>query len=572
VSTILVVDDQASNREYLVSLLGYLGHEVLQAENGAEGIEIARSRRPQLVIADVLMPVMDGYELARRLRGDETIAKTPVVFYTANYLEREAKLLAEQCGVTRIITKPADPETILATITETLQGPAPAAPVVENPNEFTRVHLRLMTDKLSEKVDALEAATERLTALMYLGHVLASERDSVHLIETLCDGARDIVGASYAVIGLFADSGDRLEILRVCGGQSGDPVEITRPSAGIFERLASTHEAICLREIEAHDAEVLPHAHRSLPFVGTRIATASRTYGWMYFSGKPGLTGFTEDDERVVSLMSTTLAIAYENVRRLEELERHGAELERRVAERTAALKRSNEDLARFAYVASHDLQEPLRTVANYTALLGKRYRGQLDATADEFIDFAVDGAKRMQGLIRDLLAYSRVDSGEAAPHDVSLDAALDRALVNLRDAVDDAAATITRGPLPVVRVVESQFVQVLQNLIGNAIKFRGAHAPAIHVDAEPNGHEWIVSVRDDGIGIAPQYHDRIFMLFQRLHTRGEYTGTGLGLAICRRIVERHGGRLWVTSADGKGATFRFSIPTDSFRLRARAS
>jgi PAS domain S-box-containing protein len=231
------------------------------------------------------------------------------------------------------------------------------------------------------------------------------------------------------------------------------------------------------------------------------------------------------------------------------------------LALQAAELRRSNADLEQFAWVASHDLQEPLRMVASFTQLLQRRYDDRLDDEAREFIRFAVDGATRMQTLITDLLSLSRVATrGKPfAPVDVS--AALERALGNLRVAVEESGATVTAGALPTVTADAGQLVQLLQNLVGNALKFRGAAPPEVQVFAERRDGAWEIAVRDRGIGIAPDDGERIFLVFQRLHGRGEYPGTGIGLAICRRIVERLGGRIWVESRVGEGATFRFTVP-----------
>jgi signal transduction histidine kinase len=231
------------------------------------------------------------------------------------------------------------------------------------------------------------------------------------------------------------------------------------------------------------------------------------------------------------------------------------------LAQHMKELARSNAELEQFAYVASHDLQEPLRMVASYTQLLARRYRGRLDADADEFVGYAVDGANRMQSLIEDLLSFSRVGT-RGRPFDrVEGEAILDQALTQLRLTIDERGAGVTHDPLPSVVGDASQLTQLLQNLIGNAIKFHGQESPRVHVAAQPHDQDWLFSVRDNGIGIDPQFRERIFVIFQRLHSRSEYPGTGIGLAICKKIVERHGGRIWVESEPGRGAVFFFTLP-----------
>ncbi len=234
---------------------------------------------------------------------------------------------------------------------------------------------------------------------------------------------------------------------------------------------------------------------------------------------------------------------------------------ERALHRKAEELTRSNADLEEFAYVASHDLQEPLRMVASYTQLLSRRYRGRLDADADEFIGFAVDGATRMQILIQELLSYSRVTSKKHALQLIDAKVACDSACENLQRSIEKSGAVVSVGTLPTVLADAGQLTQLFQNLIGNALKYRNERAPEIQVAATANGDTWNFSVRDNGIGIDPQYSERIFQMFQRLHTREEYSGTGMGLAICRKIVERYGGRIWVESELGQGSTFLFTMP-----------
>src|SRR5437016_2498446 len=227
-------------------------------------------------------------------------------------------------------------------------------------------------------------------------------------------------------------------------------------------------------------------------------------------------------------------------------------------------LKRSNAELEQFAYVASHDLQEPLRMVSSYTQLLMRRYGDKLDGDAKEFTAFIVDGATRMKQLIEDLLAYSRVGTRDKNFKPVDSESSLRRALTNLRAAIQDSGATVTQDKLPTIPCDEVQLAQLFQNLIGNALKFRKPDAaPAVHVGAADQGAEWEFTVRDNGIGIEPQYFERIFMVFQRLHDKGEYPGTGIGLAIVKKVVERHGGRIRVQSQPGAGTTFHFTMPKE---------
>ena len=228
-------------------------------------------------------------------------------------------------------------------------------------------------------------------------------------------------------------------------------------------------------------------------------------------------------------------------------------------------LARSNEELQQFAYVASHDLQEPLRMISSYVQLLERRYGTMFDADAKEFMEFVVDGATRMKRLIEDLLAYSRVGTRGREIRLTECEAVLQRALVNLRAAIDASGATITYDPLPSVIADGSQLVQLFQNLIGNAIKFRSADAPRIHVGALEQDDAWVVSIQDNGLGISAQHFERIFAMFQRLHGKDEYPGTGIGLAICKKIVDRHGGRIWVASQPGRGCTFSFTLPNQHY-------
>ncbi|MYB77580.1 MAG: GHKL domain-containing protein [Chloroflexi bacterium] len=257
--------------------------------------------------------------------------------------------------------------------------------------------------------------------------------------------------------------------------------------------------------------------------------------------------------ERIGAQIAGTIANAFA----YEKLEAAQSALENAVEE----LRRSNQELEQFAYVASHDLQEPLRKIASFCNLLESRYADKLDERGSVYLHYIVDGAMRMQALVNDLLLYSRVATRgqEFAP--TNANDVLQEAFANLEVGIEESNAHITYDPLPTVNGDAAQLVRLLQNLVGNAIKYRGDAPPRIHVGVEEQDDQWVFSVRDNGIGIDPQYAERIFVIFQRLHTREEYGGTGIGLSVCRKIVERHGGRIWVESQEGSGATFRFTFP-----------
>jgi PAS domain S-box-containing protein len=294
-------------------------------------------------------------------------------------------------------------------------------------------------------------------------------------------------------------------------------------------------------------------------------------------------TAMFDPDGRLVGYSRITRDLTQRR-RDEEQLRQLNAELEAKVAERTRELadraeelsqsvkelKRSNEELEQFAYVASHDLQEPLRMVGNYTQLLARHYQGQLDEEADEFIGYAVEGAQRMQVLINDLLLFSRVGTRGQAFAPVQLNEVFDLTVHDLEMAIDDAGGVVTRDDLPVVMGDKVQLCQLLLNLIGNAIKFHGAEPPRVHVSCQRTENDWRITVSDNGIGIASEHQQRIFVIFQRLHARSEYKGTGIGLAVCKRIVERHGGRLTVESALNEGSKFSFNIEGAEVELAMR--
>ena len=259
---------------------------------------------------------------------------------------------------------------------------------------------------------------------------------------------------------------------------------------------------------------------------------------------------FTPERVRFLTAVGSGLGLLLENARLYENLERHAEEL-----------ARSNTELEQFAYVASHDLQEPLRMVTSYVEILAEEYQDKLDENADRYIGYAVDGAKRMKALVDDLLAYSRLSSGANKFEDADCNEVVGRVMQALDATITETGAAVNCGSLPTVKGDGIQLHQLFQNLISNGIKFRSAETPTIEVSSQREGEHWLFAIKDNGIGIAPRHHEQIFQMFQRLHHRGQYPGTGVGLAVSAKIVQRHGGTIWVDSQEGKGTTMFFTIP-----------
>jgi PAS domain S-box-containing protein len=349
VATILIIDDRPANRDYLVTLLGYGGHRLLQAGDGAEGLGIARAEHPDLVIADILMPTMDGYEFVRQLRADPAIANTPVIFYTAHYHEREARTLADACGVAHVLTKPCEPEVVLRTVNAAL-GVTPPPAAAHSTEEFDRDHLRLLTDKLSQKADELKRANERLTALVDLGLDLGSERDPRRLLQSFCHRAREIVGARYALVGVLDKEGRQLRhaVTSGMGPEIAAPLGSLDPRQGILE--AVLNEGRCARRLNPGGRPGGLGLSPSFPpfqsFLGAPLLSPARVFGWLCLLDKLGGEEFSADDERVAGVLAAQVGRVYENGSLYTDVLRHTADLELEVAERQraeAALRESEE-------------------------------------------------------------------------------------------------------------------------------------------------------------------------------------------------------------------------------------
>jgi len=343
---VLVVEDKRINREFLVTLMRHAGHATLEASDGAEGLEIVQAERPDLVITDILMPKMDGFEFVRTLRRDQATACTPVIFYTATYHRRETYRLANACGISQFLFKPCDPDVIIESVNAVLADRsvtlAPASL-----DQFTREHPELIADKLADEAAELEAISEQLRALLVLGQRLVSERDPGQLAHDVCGGARDLVGARYAVVGVLDEERQGLRYYEVSGlgDEAVARMGIPPPFAGLLGRVLGERRPVRLTNAGALPESLgLPAGHPRLgSFLGVPLATATHVYGWLYLGDKLGGGEFTAEDEEVAVTLAVQAAIAYENLHRYDEIQRHALRLEWEVAQR----ERAEEDLRR---------------------------------------------------------------------------------------------------------------------------------------------------------------------------------------------------------------------------------
>ena len=412
-ATILIVDDHSANHAFLVTLLGYAGHHLHEAADGAEALEAVRAARPDLVIADVLMPTMDGYEFVRRLRADPAIARTPVVFYTATYLEREAQALARDCGVEHVLVKPTPPDLILRTVAAILaHGPFASAPADPTPaDSFARAHTRLLTDKLAAKVDELTAVNGRLAALLALSQRLATERDPDTLLQICCDAARKIIGAKYAALDVRPEDQPSLRHFHTSGMTPESIADLGGPLShhGLFAQLIAAGHPLRASDIRADPrAAGLPPCHLSMTsFLGVPVASASWRYGILYLADKLGAAEFGDEDEQVATTLASQLAVAYENAQRYDALQRHAAALDQEIAERRQVEAQRDQLLAQeqLARVAVERAAQRTAQLQAVTAACSEAL------TLDQVTELVMDQGIALPGATSGLIALLTDDS-----------------------------------------------------------------------------------------------------------------------------------------------------------------
>jgi len=510
---ILLVDDNPENLISLEASLESLGQSLVLAQSGMEALRYLLEDDFAAILLDVKMPEMDGFQTAELIRARKRSRHTPILFLTG-YKSDEHLFRGYDMGAVDFLFKPIVPEILRSKV-------------------GVFVELSRNTALLRRQADVLGKAELKFRTLL--------EAAPDAMIISAEDGRISLVNSQVEVVFRFRREelmGENMRRLvpdwsSHAAGPAGG-ADIWQGQMELWGRRKNGHQfpvEISLSPLQTEE--------------GLLVTTAIRD-----------ITQRRRAEDAIRELNLT---------------------LEQRVAERTQellrsneALRQSNDDLNQFAYAASHDLQEPLRMVSLYSQMLQRKYGNRLDADADEYISFIVGGAKRMEQLLRDLLSYSQTgSSGEGPIHPVDCAAALRKVMLNLQASIEQNRASITFDPLPVVHAHEIRMVQLLQNLVGNAIKYRSAEPPEIHVSAERRESDWVFSVEDNGIGIDPEYAQEVFRIFRRLHGQA-YPGTGIGLAICQRIVESYGGRIWVESSSGRGSRFCFTFPQSAAEPRSQ--
>lgn len=513
----------------LQAVLEPLGHRLVRAASGREAIERVRSEEFAVILLDVNMPIMDGFQTAERIRELPRTRSTPIIFVSA--VDRDPAEIRKgySYGAVDFLVKPLVQEILRAKVA-------------------VFIELFLQSEQLKQR----KATEDKLRELrLEVSTALGQAGELRQMLDGCCEALVKHLGGALARLWILNPDTQMLELQASAGTHrhldgAHARVPVGRYKIGLIAQEGRPYLTNDLLNDPRLSDPAWAAANKFIAFAGYPLLVDGRCIGVAAMFAQKELSEATLSS---VSLVAD--AIAQGIVRKQTELA---------LQERARELARSNEELERFAYVASHDLQEPLRMVASYTQLLGRRYKGKLDTDADEFIAFAVDGVTRMQALINDLLTFSRVGTQGGALLPLDLGTAVAAALINLRGAIESSGAVVTTDVLPTVLANERQMVQLFQNLIGNAIKFHGPEAPRIHVGAEQLADEWQITVRDNGIGIDPAFWNRLFVVFARLHNRSEYEGNGIGLAICKKIIERHGGRIWLQSLPGQGSTFFFTL------------
>lgn len=536
---ILAIEDNPADLEILRELLFDLqvsSFDLASAGSLATAGTILARGDTDFVLLDLGLPDSQGIETLRAVRAN--FPSLPIVVLTG-FDDDETGMRALREGAQDYLVKG---QIIGSSLVRSIR-------YANERNRFEQelirknIDLDAMNEELSSKSEALRKSLDELTrAQEELRQNYDELSNAEHALHEREEEYRLLADFTYDWVFWIGPDGRLKYVSPSAGRILGRPIE----EGGSFEEL---QRQVCHPDdLEKCLAHLADEKAGSVPFEGEyRIVRPDGEVRWLHHVCQP----IYDSEGRFLGTRGSNRDIT----------ERKQAEESLKVY--AGKLKRSNEDLERFAYIASHDLREPLRMVTSFSQLLEKNYKGKLDKDADEFINFIVDGGNRMDALVNDLLEFSRVTSRASPFEQTDMNDVVHEVLDSLSVTIHENDAKVEVAKLPTIAVDRSQLAHVFQNLISNAVKFQKGEAPVIMIGSARQGNEWVFSVKDNGIGIDPRYHGKIFEIFQRLHNRDEFPGTGIGLAICKRIIERHNGRIWVESEEGKGSTFFFTIPAE---------
>ena len=552
---ILVIDDRPLNRQFLVSLLGYGGHTVLEASGGEEALGIVRHSHPDLVITDIKMPKMDGYEFVNRLRQEAGNAATPVIFYTAAYYAAEARGVADSYGVTDVITKPSEPEEILKKVNAAL-GVSRSLDQQQS-GQINAAERR--------ELEALQTTGLKVAALVELGMELGSQRDATKLLSRFCSTARHIIGARKSMLGILSDGGDDLKYFLINGLKDAQPIVYDRPPAhhSVLETIVKERKAVLINHAEAdmHLEQLSPYNSPIQSLLGVPLMSATEVYGWLLLLEKHNDDEFSAEDEQMATTLAAQAATAYENALFSELLQQNAEELDRTRREQL-------EMKDQFISHVSHELRSPLTALHQFTTILLDGLAGGINDEQREYLEIILRNSLQLRDMIDDLLEVTRAEAGKLTiePQPIALCDLFHPMIQTYERRAAERGVTLgTSCPsdLPLVQADPNRIGQVFSNLLDNALKFTTHGAISISGSRDERDEFVRIAVADTGCGISagclPKVFDRLYQSPNTLESSRK--GLGLGLHICKHLVELHGGRIWVESKENEGTTVFFTVP-----------